>query len=53
MMLDFAHDKSTCKACAKLKYRENAQKFREYHKDYVYTRRWLDGGTDNFLIGDK
>jgi hypothetical protein len=51
MMLDFAHDKSTCKACKRTHVRTNVQK--EYHRDYMAARRWMDGSNDNFLLGEK
>ena len=51
MMLDFAYDKSTCKSCVKKYVKKKPQN--EYMRNYMKTRRWLNGSNDNFLLGEK
>ena len=39
--------------CHKCHYENYGIKQKEYMKDYMSTKRWLNGGPDNRLIGEK
>ena len=46
-----------CDACNKKYHKQYNQAYafrlRNYHREWMSTRRWLDGATDNLLLGEK
>jgi hypothetical protein len=51
------HSRYKCKTCYNKYARRIRRKYiferRKYNREWVACRRWLDGGLDNRLLGDK
>jgi hypothetical protein len=42
-----------CRSCYNSYCRKRKEKHREYMREWIRTKRWLDGGPDNHLLGEK
>ncbi len=48
-----AYPGTECRECYNVRHRRRREEHRYYMRQWMATKRWLDGGPDNRLLGDK